>query len=88
MSMEEIERATFYFCDLLTGNDDCPRKNECKRYALVKDVPYTDYGKYGFARLYNICKSQYFKMFMKMPPQEAAPEKIEETSNESSNDQN
>ena len=41
--------------------------HECKRYELVKDVPYNDYEKMGFAKLYNICNEENgFKMFMKM----------------------
>ena len=58
---------TFYFCDLKTKDIECPRMHECKRYELVKDVPYNDYEKMGFAKLYNICNEENgFKMFMKM----------------------
>lgn len=59
--------ATFYFCDLKTNHIDCPKKHECKRYELVKDVSYNEYEKLGFAKLYNICnKNNKYQMFMKM----------------------
>lgn len=67
---------TFYFCDLKTKDIECPKMHECKRYEIVKDVPYNDYEKMGFAKLYNICNEENgFKMFMKI---ETAVDNIEE----------
>ena len=63
----DVDRATYYFCDLKTNNIECPKMHECKRYELVKDVPYNDYEKMRFAKLYNIYNEENgFKMFMKI----------------------
>lgn len=57
----------FYFCDLKTGDIICPKMHECKRYEPIKDIPYNEYEKLGFAKLYNICsKENGYKMFMKI----------------------
>lgn len=62
---------TFYFCDLKSKDIECPKMHECKRYELVKDVPYNEYDKLGFARLHNICnEANGYKMFMKIDKRE------------------
>ena len=59
--------ATFYFCDLKTNHINCPKMHECKRYELVKDVPYNEYEKLGFAKLHNICNQENrYQMFMEI----------------------
>ena len=47
---------TFYFCDLKSKDIVCPKMHECKRYELVKDIPYNEYDKLGFARLQEMCE--------------------------------
>ena len=81
---EELRRAPFYFCDLKSGDVDCARKNECKRYMMIKDLDYKDYSKYTFARLYNICNKQNYKMFLKILPGDPG---YDETSNNDSTKQ-
>ena len=59
--------ATFYFCDLKTKDITCPKMHKCKRYELIKDVPYEEYSSLGFAKLYNLCNVENdFKLFLKM----------------------
>lgn len=64
MSKEDINSRTFYFCDLKSTNEDCPRKDTCKRYQLIKDESYNSY-KDCSARLFNICRRTNFSMYLK-----------------------
>lgn len=65
--MNEIKEAKFYFCDLKTNSKTCPKMHECKRYELIKDVPYEEYEALGFAKLYHICNEKMgYKLFMKL----------------------
>ena len=81
MTEQELLGAHFYFCDLKSGDVDCPKKDECKRYVMIKDLDYKEYSKYAFARLHNICGKQNYKMFLRILPGELA------TNEESSNNQ-
>lgn len=57
----------FYFCDLKSNDIICPQMHMCKRYELIKDIPYEQYENLGFAKLYNICnKENDYKLFMKL----------------------
>ena len=38
----DVDRATYYFCDLKTNDIECPKMHECKRYEMVKDIPYSE----------------------------------------------
>lgn len=80
MTEQELLTAPYYFCDLKTGDLDCPKKETCKRYANIKDIPYKDYHKYGFARLIHICNESNYKMYLKVDdiPNEDGNNKIEE----------
>ena len=41
--------------------------HECKRYEMVKDIPYNEYGVLGFAKLHNVCNTENnYQLFMKM----------------------
>ena len=41
--------------------------HECKRYEMVKDIPYSEYGVLGFAKLHNVCNAENnYQLFMKM----------------------
>ena len=53
----DVDRATYYFCDLKTNDIECPKMHECKRYEMVKDIPYSEYGVLGFAN-YITCAMQ------------------------------
>ena len=58
---------TFYFCDLKSKDIECPKMHECKRYEIVKDIPYSEYGVLGFAKLHNVCNTENnYQLFMKM----------------------
>ena len=70
MTEFDLVSAPFYFCDLKSGDYNCPKKDECKRYLMIKDLDYAEYGKYSFARMYNICSKQNYRMFMKTYPGE------------------
>lgn len=62
-----INEAKFYFCDLKTKDKSCPNMHRCKRFELIKDVPYEEYELLGFAKLYNICNEENgYKLFLKM----------------------
>ena len=52
----DVDRATYYFCDLKTNDIECPKMHECKRYEMVKDIPYSEYGVLGFAKLQEMCE--------------------------------
>ena len=54
-----------YYCDLITGQDDCPKKESCKRWVSIKDVPYSEYDKYKFAQLKKICAKTNYKLYVK-----------------------
>ena len=56
---------TFYFCDLDSNGYDCPKRDYCKRYQLIKDTPYKDYQDKS-ARLWNVCNLYNYSMFLKM----------------------
>ena len=63
----DINRATYHFCDLKTNNIECPKMHECKRYELIKDIPYNEYGVLGFAKLHNVCNTENnYHLFLKM----------------------
>ena len=63
----DINRATYYFCDLKTNNIECPKMHECKRYELLTDIPYNEYGVLGFAKLHNVCNTENnYHLFLKM----------------------
>lgn len=66
MTDQELKSTPFYFCDLKSGDVDCPQKDTCKRYVYIKDVDYKDYSNYKFARLFNICKKTNNKMYLKV----------------------
>ena len=62
----DVGRTTYYFCDLKTNNIECPKMHECKRYEMVKDIPYSEYGVLGFAKLHNVCNTgNNYQLFMK-----------------------
>ena len=70
LTKDEIRKMTFFFCNLADG--DCPKKDSCKRWQLIKDNPFDDYQNYS-GRLWNVCKNNGCKLFMKMdaePPKE------------------
>ena len=63
----DVDRATYYFCDLKTNGIECQKMHECKRYEMVKDIPYNQYGVLGFAKLHNVCNAENnYQLFMKM----------------------
>ena len=63
----DANKTTYYFCDLKTNSVECPKMHECKRYEMVKDIPYSEYGVLGFAKLYNVCNTENnYQLFMKM----------------------
>ena len=64
MSEKDLSQYTFLFCDLNASEFDCPKKDTCKRYQLIKDVSYNSY-KDCSARLYNICKEKNFLLYLK-----------------------
>ncbi len=69
------EKYTFYFCDLKTKDIQCSKMHECKRYELIKDIPYNQYESLGFAKLHNICNEDNgYKMFLKLDKEEAIDE--------------
>ena len=76
MTKEEIDHTTFYFCDLVSGNHQCPKQDLCKRYQLIKDNDFDDY-KTRSSRLYNVCKKTNYSLFLKMDTE------IKEVDNES-----
>ena len=53
----DVDKTTYYFCDLKTNGIECPKMHECKRYEIVKDIPYSEYGVLGFAKLQKMCES-------------------------------
>lgn len=62
-----VNKTTYYFCDLKTNGIECPKMHECKRYEMVKDIPYSEYGVLGFAKLHNVCNTENnYHLFMKM----------------------
>ena len=71
----DANKTTYYFCDLKTNNIECPKMHECKRYEIVKDIPYSEYGVLGFAKLHNVCNTENnYQLFMKI---DKNPEKKE-----------
>ena len=63
----DANKTTYYFCDLKTNSVECPKMHECKRYEMVKDIPYNEYGVLGFAKLYNVYNTENnYQLFMKM----------------------
>lgn len=66
MTEQELHAIPFYFCDLKTGDQECDKKDTCKRYVFIKDLDYKDYKNYPFARLNNVCKRTNYKMYLKV----------------------
>lgn len=63
----DYKNSRFYFCSLRENDKTCPKMNECKRYAPVKDIPFDQYNDLGFARLYNICnEDNEYRMFLEL----------------------
>lgn len=77
MSKSDLQQYTFYFCDLKSGNQNCPKKDTCKRYQIIKDESYNDYKEMS-ARLYNICSKDNYKLYLKQdyqPPVKESEDK-------------
>lgn len=87
MSVEEAKKYTFYFCNLKSSDDDCPKKENCKRYKIIEDIPVSDYDKLGFAKLKNVCNRTNYSLFMELdtPKEEvkSVDEELHDTGGES-----
>ena len=70
MTFDDLKKLSFYFCDLKSGEDDCPKKDSCKRYKYIEDIPYEKYEDLGFARLKNVCNRTNYKLYMKIDEEE------------------
>ena len=76
MTFDDLKKLSFYFCDLKSGEDDCPKKDTCKRYKYIEDIPYEDYKNLGFARLKNICSRTNYELYMKIDEVKSGDEEL------------